>query len=65
VAVIATNAGAIRVEHGFGPAELGRGDAMTSQSGCNWFSMTKPGSAGGCDARGSPARPNDATERRH
>ena len=29
------------MERGFGRADLGNGDAMTSRSFCNWFSMTK------------------------
>ena len=41
LAVIAADADGIRVEQGFGLADLGRRDDMTPQSVCNWFSMTK------------------------
>src|SRR2546423_3505683 len=41
LAVIAVDAGGVRIERAVGLADLGRHDPMTPASICNWFSMTK------------------------
>ena len=41
LAVIAVDADGVRLERAFGSADLGRCEDMTSESVCNWFSMTK------------------------
>jgi CubicO group peptidase (beta-lactamase class C family) len=41
VAAIVVDADGVRVERALGFADLGRVDDMTSESICNWFSMTK------------------------
>jgi CubicO group peptidase (beta-lactamase class C family) len=41
VAAIAVDADGVRVERALGFADLGRRDDMTSETICNWFSMTK------------------------
>lgn len=41
VVVVAADADGVRVEQGFGLADLSTREDMTSTAACNWFSMTK------------------------